>query len=247
MDRPLRFAILAGDEAPYLGFICDALFELDMVPHCVIVDSRRPTAKDIEIEKERTEGKLVYGRDGKGTLNQVSRVHLDNHNSKETIDCIKSNDIELLISAGTPRILGSEILRAPPNGILNCHPGILPHFRGCTCVEWAIYLDQPVGNSVHFMSPGIDEGPVVMTEECPIVLGDSYSDVRVRVYRHGFGLLARAAKYVSTAHLCPAEFPPQGRGTYYKPINTSALQEARKKINNGTYKYFDSRGSACAI
>ena len=59
--------------------------------------------------------------------------------------------IDLLVNAGTPRILKSNLLKAPSIGVINCHPGILPDFRGCTCVEWAIYLDQPIGNTVHLI------------------------------------------------------------------------------------------------
>lgn len=47
---------------------------------------------------------------------------------------------------------------------MNCHPGLLPKFRECTCVEWAVYLDEEVGNTVHFMNEKIDEGPIIVQE-----------------------------------------------------------------------------------
>ena len=48
-------------------------------------------------------------------------------------------------------------------GVLNCHMGILPNYRGMDIIQWAILekrLDL-IGLSCHIMTEKIDEGPIV--------------------------------------------------------------------------------------
>ena len=161
--------------------------------------------------------------------------HFKNHSSTLTAEFVKDNEISILVNAGTPRILKPNLIKAPSIGVINCHPGILPYFRGCTSVEWAIYFDKPVGNTVHLMSEKIDEGPILSKEIINFSKSDSYSDIRVKVYRHGFDLLARSIKnFIQNPYL---NNNYKKNGDYYKVIDDDKMNKVIEKINSGRYKY----------
>jgi methionyl-tRNA formyltransferase len=44
---------------------------------------------------------------------------------------------------------------------LNLHFGVLPYYRGCFPTKWAIINGEPAGVTLHHMTAGIDEGPIV--------------------------------------------------------------------------------------
>ena len=74
-----------------------------------------------------------------------------------------------MILAGSG-IVKESLLKIPREGTLNCHPGLLPRYRGCTCLEWALYEDEPVGATCHFVTPEIDAGDIVRKEIMPVYL-----------------------------------------------------------------------------
>src|SRR5439155_416003 len=142
-----------------------------------------------------------------------------------------------LVNAGTPRILGPEMLGASTVGVVNCHPGLLPRFRGCTCVEWAVYLDEEVGNTVHFMNERIDEGPIVLQEALNFTKNDTYVDVRVKVYEHGHRLLARGVAKIIAENLRPEKLEPQRDGRYWDVIGRDKMDEVLRKLAAGAYAF----------
>ena len=48
-----------------------------------------------------------------------------------------------------------KIIDSLKYGILNVHPGILPKYKGRTCVEWSIFNDDKVGIAVG-VTKGLD-------------------------------------------------------------------------------------------
>jgi methionyl-tRNA formyltransferase len=232
-DQSLNFAILAGAEDPLTGYYLRAMSARGLSPAAVIVDEKAITAKDLAIFEERTEGRLPalpYSDAFQTPFHFVA-----DHNGKETLELVRELGVSFLVSAGTPRILKSPTLTASPLGVLNCHPGLLPAFRGCSCVEWAIYLDEPVGVSVHRMSEGIDEGPILLRRTLDIQQGDLYADVRVKAYLAACDALAEASLGLATAQLDEADFAPQQGGRYFAPMDSTKLEAVKKKLLDGRY------------
>jgi len=157
-----------------------------------------------------------------------------------------SRQTALVVSAVTPRILKKAILEAPKRGVINVHPGLLPAFRGCTCVEWAVYLDEQIGNTAHFMTEGIDEGPTIIDEPLTFTPNDDYPTVRTKVYRAGFDLMARAVRKVLEDDLAVSAMSrPTDEGRYFSVIGDEELNEVKVKLKAGRYLFqkstFDSK------
>ena len=162
---------------------------------------------------------------------------VSNHNNRETSDLIKRIGADILVNAGTPRILKKQILEAPSLGIINCHPGILPFFRGCSCVEWAIHLDEEVGNSIHWMTKKIDRGAVLNQEVLTFSIYDRYADVRRKVYESGFQLLASTVSKLLEGSIEAPSSLCDVSGRYFEPIPDDFLALIKLKLISGKYKY----------
>lgn len=168
---------------------------------------------------------------------EIPAYFVHNHNSNFTAKLVQRLELDLLVNAGTPRILTKEALAAPRIGVLNCHPGMLPEYRGCTCVEWAVYLDEQVGNTVHLMSEGIDEGAIVMKEGLSFSSTDNYPDVRQKVFSAGSRLMARAVHEIQAKKIDQGQFIPQGKGEYRPIIDAAKMALVYRKLEEGRYAF----------
>lgn len=64
------------------------------------------------------------------------------------------------LSVHYPRLIKRKLLGAYRK-IYNLHPGFLPWGRGYYPVFWALWEGTPAGATLHEMSEGVDEGPIV--------------------------------------------------------------------------------------
>lgn len=80
-------------------------------------------------------------------------------------------------------LIRKHILEVAGDGIINCHMGILPRYRGMDVVEWAALegsLDH-LGCTTHFMDTGIDTGDILLSERIDRKVSDSLASLRNRV------------------------------------------------------------------
>lgn len=89
---------------------------------------------------------------------------INDFHSEETLDFLSNVCCELIIFTGGGIIRGLLISRASL-GVLNCHMGILPKYRGMDCTYWAVLNRdfQNIGFTTHLMDAGIDTGPIIKT------------------------------------------------------------------------------------
>lgn len=231
-----RVGVLSVLDSPMLGYLLRALIDQKITIGAVILDSKPVSEKGRRIFEERTRGALPPIPLWEFEQAEIPCFFVRHYNAPETQRLVKSLSLDLLLNGGSPRMLKPGLLEAPRLGVLNCHPGLLPDFRGCTCVEWAVYLDEPVGNAVHFMDEEIDHGPVVMSETVPICRTDDYVGVRTKVYRHNVDLLARGARKVLEEGLTPRDLPAQGQGRYFKVIEPDKMDVVIRRLAEGQYK-----------
>lgn len=78
--------------------------------------------------------------------------------------------------------LREEILRIPEAGALNIHGALLPYYRGCNPTQWAILRgESATGVTLHEVTAGIDEGPIIARKEVPLLFEDTWKDVQGRI------------------------------------------------------------------
>jgi folate-dependent phosphoribosylglycinamide formyltransferase PurN len=104
-----------------------------------------------------------------------------NHPSSEELLRAAQPDIIAFTGGG---LIRKNILELSHRGVLNCHAGLLPRYRGMDVVEWAILEagSQPpeTGITLHFMDKGVDTGPIVLTRRIRPQPGDDLRSLRSR-------------------------------------------------------------------
>ena len=74
-----------------------------------------------------------------------------------------AKSFDYLVCAGCPKV-PANLVHLMPNRILNAHPGLLPDFRGLDPVLWALDNCCTLGATLHFVSEGLDSGPILIKE-----------------------------------------------------------------------------------
>jgi phosphoribosylglycinamide formyltransferase-1 len=89
---------------------------------------------------------------------------------------------DLIILAGFMRILTPYFVNFYTGKLLNIHPSLLPKYKGLNTHQRAIdNYDTEHGASIHFVSPELDGGPVILQAKVPIFEEDSAADLASRV------------------------------------------------------------------
>lgn len=89
---------------------------------------------------------------------------------------------ELIVLAGFMRILTDDFVNKYLGKMLNIHPSLLPKYPGLNTHQRAIDAGDDVhGASVHFVSPVLDGGPIILRAQVPIFNNDNAVELAARV------------------------------------------------------------------
>lgn len=225
--------LLTTREHPLLSAILDELSRHPGLRPLLLFDRRGLTATDIARFAARTNGAFPP----RAIPADIERIEVPDHNAAELRDVLRERGISTLANAGTPRRIGRNLLAAATGGIVNAHPGILPRYRGASSPEWAIYNDDPVGVTAHFMDEGLDSGPIIATVMLDLPRGADYVAMRVAMYRLTARVLADAILRVVREGLTPDRLPPQPHAPALRPIPDDRLLVVKERLARGEYRH----------
>lgn len=95
---------------------------------------------------------------------------------------LRQSGIELVALAGYMRVLTPFLVRAWSGRMLNIHPSLLPLYPGLHTHERAIAAGDAFGGcTVHLVTEGVDEGPILGQAKTPILPGDTPNELARRV------------------------------------------------------------------
>jgi formyltetrahydrofolate-dependent phosphoribosylglycinamide formyltransferase len=89
---------------------------------------------------------------------------------------------DIVCLAGFMRILSPEFCTRWAGRLINIHPSLLPRHRGLHTHEQALAEGVAEhGCTVHFVTPGMDEGPTIAQARVPVLPGDTAESLAARV------------------------------------------------------------------
>lgn len=95
---------------------------------------------------------------------------------------LESWDVDIVCLAGFMRILGDDFVHHWAGRMINIHPSLLPLYKGLHTHERALAEGARVhGCTVHFVTPGLDEGAAILQAEVPVLPGDTADSLAARV------------------------------------------------------------------
>lgn len=134
------------------------------------------------------------------------------------LETLEARGIDLVVLAGFLSILTPEFVRTYENRIINVHPALIPSFCGKGAYglhvhELALeYGVKVTGATVHFVTEGADEGPIILQKAVDILPGDTPESIQRRVMEEAeWKLLPKAV-----ALFCEGKLAVEGRKVIIK-------------------------------
>jgi methionyl-tRNA formyltransferase len=141
-------------------------------------------------------------------------AHLPVHQPEKIRDpaflkVLESIKPEIMVVAAYGQILSAPVLAVPPRGCVNVHGSLLPKYRGAAPIVRAILGGETrTGITTMFMDPGMDTGPILLTEETEIGEEDTAGTLHDRLARIGARLLLRTLEGLETNTIIPKPQDP---------------------------------------
>jgi phosphoribosylglycinamide formyltransferase-1 len=103
---------------------------------------------------------------------------------------------DLLVLAGFMRILTEGFVRRFGGRIMNIHPSLLPAFPGVDTHGRALQEGVKIhGCTVHFVTPELDHGPIIVQAAVPVLPGDDEESLAARVLEQEHRIYPQAIRW----------------------------------------------------
>ena len=194
---PLRIAVLASGRGSNLQAIIDGIEAQQVDAHLVAVISNKQDA--LALERARKHGvpdifvdpKPFAGRsDGRDAYDRA------------LLEVLEKRDVELVLLAGYMKIVTGVLVNAFANRMMNIHPSLLPSFPGLDvqrkAIEWGCKL---AGCTVHFVTEGVDEGPIILQAAVPVLDRDTPDILAARILEQEHKIYPRAVQLFAEGRL----------------------------------------------
>lgn len=130
-----------------------------------------------------------------------------------TLDALRTFAPSIALSATFHQIVRQDVLALPRLGIYNFHPSLLPAYKGPMPTNWAIiHGEARSGVTVHEMTPGLDEGRIVLQQAVDIGV-DCDGDLRRRLAGVAGELAERLLDLAASGKITFRE--QEGAGSYH--------------------------------
>ena len=157
-----------------------------------VVISDRPgvagitTAQDMGIETQVVPYKSV----DRPTFERALSAAIDTHSP------------DLVVLAGFMRVLTETFVRRFAGRMINIHPSLLPKYTGLHTHQRVLDAgDSEHGASVHYVTPELDGGPVILQSRVPVKTGDTESTLAARVIATEHVIYPRVVGWIADQRL----------------------------------------------
>jgi phosphoribosylglycinamide formyltransferase-1 len=190
-------AVLASGRGSNLQAIIDAIESRVLEAQIVAVISNKKEA--VALERARKHGlpdlfvdpKPFAGRpDGREAYDRA------------LLELLEQRQVELVLLAGYMKIVTATLVNAYANRMMNIHPSLLPSFPGLEvqkkAIDWGCKL---AGCTVHFVTEGVDEGPIILQAAVPILDADTPETLAARILEQEHKVFPRAVQLFAEGRL----------------------------------------------
>jgi phosphoribosylglycinamide formyltransferase 1 len=131
----------------------------------------------------------AFGKD-RAAFDAAMQAELDRH------------DIELVCLAGFMRLLSAGFCEHWSGRMINIHPALLPAFKGLDTHARALEAGVKLhGCTTHFVTPGMDEGPIIGQAAVPVLDDDTEASLATRVLAQEHRLYPEALRLLASGAL----------------------------------------------
>ena len=185
-----RVAILISGRGSNMSALIEAAKPPDYPAQIVGVFSNNPNA----------DGLAAAASSGIATAARSHRDYISKAEFEAAMDAVLAAwHPDIVCLAGFMRLLSPEFCTRWAGKLINIHPSLLPLHKGLHTHEQALADGVAEhGCTVHFVTPGMDEGPIIAQARVPVLPGDTAETLAARVlveehllYPQALAMLAR--------------------------------------------------------
>lgn len=189
----IRIGVLISGRGSNLQALLDSCAYGRIEGRVTIVIADRPDA--FGLERARQAGiKAIF-------VDPASYATKNAYNAAMTA-LLQERQIDLVCLAGYMRIVRKPLLEAFEGRILNIHPSLLPAFAGLDAQRQALEHGVKVaGCTVHFVTAGMDEGPIVLQAVVPVKEDDTVATLSQRILVEEHKLYPEAVRLFAQGRL----------------------------------------------
>ena len=116
---------------------------------------------------------------------------------KKILKFLLKKKIKLICLAGFMKVLSKNFIKKFNGKIINIHPSLLPKYKGLNTHKKAIENnDKFAGCSVHFVTPTLDSGKIIMQKKIKILKRDTIYSLAKKVLKKEHLLYPAAIKKI---------------------------------------------------
>lgn len=181
----VRVAVLISGAGSNMAALIDAGREAAAPFEVVLVLSNRADAGGLAVASAKGVAVAVvdHAPFGKDRAAHEQAIHT----------ALETHAVEVVALAGYMRLLTPWLVGRWAGRMLNIHPSLLPKYPGLDTHARAIAAgDAEAGCSVHLVTEGVDEGPVIGQATVPVLPDDTPASLAQRVLAAEHALYPRA-------------------------------------------------------
>jgi len=170
------------------GSNMQALLSADLPCRIAAVISNRADAEGLVIAQQHgITTRVVAHRD------YADRALFDT----ELAEVVDSYQPDFVVLAGFMRILTTQFVDRYRGKLINIHPSLLPAYAGMNTHERALQDDVKIhGCTVHFVTPDLDHGPVIIQAAVPVLSKDTAQTLSARVLKEEHIIYPQAIRWL---------------------------------------------------
>ena len=194
---PLLLGVVISGRGSNLMAILDAIQQGTLDATVKVVVSNKAKAVGLELAKQR----------GIQAAFLDPKPFAQKDNPREAYDVavgkvLKDYGVECVALAGYMRIVTPALIRMFPSKMVNIHPSLLPAFPGLDAQKQALEWGAKVsGCSVHFVTEGVDEGPIICQKAVAINEEDTEETLSARILEQEHQLYPQALQLLAQNRL----------------------------------------------
>ena len=193
----VRLGVLASGRGSNLQAVIDAIETGIVQAHVAVVISNKKDAQ--ALERARTHGVTDVYLDPTPYAGMIDKREAYD---RGVLDILRKHEVDLVLLAGYMKIVTPVLIDAYRNRMMNIHPSLLPSFPGLEAqkqtLEWGAKV---AGCTVHFVTEGVDEGPIILQSTVPVLEGDSPETLAARILVEEHIIYPRAVQLYADGRL----------------------------------------------
>lgn len=189
LKRKVKTAVLISGNGSNLQALIDAAKSPEYPAEIVLVISNKEDAYGLTRAENAGIATVIIPHEHYATREAFDRM----------VDAsLRTHDIALVVMAGFMRILSDWFVGAWAGKLINIHPSLLPKHKGLNTHQRALDAhDAEHGATVHWVTPELDSGEIILQQAIPVLPGDTVESLKQRVHTIEHELYPEAVKRVA--------------------------------------------------